>query len=239
MMETTRKKLQGWVALCLLLAAGYVNGAEADGASAARKWMFKVYLNDKPIGFHNFEVEDAASGTTLTTNAEFDVKVLFINAFRYRHSNVETWRDDCLIRIDARTNSNGNESIVAGVQSASLFNVSTSAGQEKLNGCVQTFAYWNPAILQSSRLLNSQTGDYEQVSVEFDGRDSVAVDGVEVPADRYTLMTKGGDVTLWYSADDWVWLALEAPAKGGRTLRYEPVSVPATVTDSIRVAGAN
>ncbi len=236
-MKTTRLNLKNFAALCLLLVAGYVNGAEADGASAARKWMFKVYLNDKPIGFHNFEVENSASQTRLTTDAEFDVKVLFINAFRYRHNNVETWEDDCLVSIDARTDSNGNELIVEGARSESVFNVSTNDGREELNGCVQTFAYWNPSILQSSRLLNSQTGEYETVSAVFEGKDSVTVGGAEVPADRYTMSTKGGDIKLWYSADDWRWLALEAPAKGGRTLRYEPVSVPAGIATDIRVAG--
>ncbi len=169
-MKMTQLNLRNLAALCLLLVAGYVNGAEADGASAARKWMFKVYLNNKPIGFHNFEVESSASQTTLTTDAEFDVKVLFINAFRYRHNNVETWQDDCLLSIDARTDSNGKELVVAGTQADSAFNVSTNDGREALDGCIQTFAYWNPSILQSNNLLNSQTGEYERVSVAFDGR---------------------------------------------------------------------
>ena len=225
--------------LCLLLVAGYVNGAEADGASAARKWMFKVYLNDKPIGFHSFAVEETASQTVLTTDAQFDVKILFINAFRYRHSNVEKWEDNCLLSIDARTDSNGNELVVAGEQDDVGFSVSTNDGSAELEGCVQTFAYWNPAILQSERLLNSQTGEYENVSAVFSGKDSIQLEGSQVPADRYTLSTKGGDVTLWYSEDDWRWLALEAPAKGGRTLRYEPVEIPAVGRSDTRVAGAN
>ena len=236
MMKTTRMNLPSYLALSLLLVAGYVNGAEADGASAARKWMFKVYLNDKPIGFHNFKVEDSATQTLLTTDAAFDVKVLFINAFRYRHNNTETWRDDCLVSIDARTDSNGNELVVEGAQADSEFNVSTNDGREELTGCVQTFAYWNPSILQSTRLLNSQTGEYEDVSVAFDGQDSIRVGGTNVPAERYKLTAKGGDIKLWYSADEQVWLGLEAPAKGGRTLRYEPESVPVNLDGGIRVA---
>ena len=238
-MRTAGLNFKNFVALCLLLVAGYVNGAEADGASAARKWMFKVYLNDKPIGFHSFAVQDTESQTVLTTDAQFDVKFLFINAFRYRHSNIETWQDNCLLSIDARTDSNGNELVVAGEQDDVGFNVSTNDGSAELGGCIQTFAYWNPAILQSDRLLNSQTGEYESVSAEFSGKDSIRVEGSKVPADRYTLSTKGGDVTLWYSENDWRWLALEAPAKGGRTLRYEPIEIPALGRSDTRVAGAN
>ena len=55
--------------------------------------------------------------------------------------------------------------------------------------------------------------------------DMVDVDGSPVEAVRYTLSTSGGDIRLWYTREG-LWLALEAPAKGGRTIRYRPVRLP-------------
>jgi hypothetical protein len=216
------------MALGLLFVAGYVNGAEADGAGAARKWLFKVYLNDKPIGFHDFRIEETADRQVLSTQAEFDVKLLFITAFSYRHENTETWQGDCLVEIDARTDNNGEELIVAGERRDDRFSLRTAAGADELEGCVQTFAYWNPAILEADRLLNSQTGEYEDIEVAYSGSDTIRVGDRDVVAERYTLTAKGGDIKLWYSADDRRWLALEAPAKGGRSIRYEPIAVPDT-----------
>ena len=57
---------------------------------------------------------------------------------------------------------------------------------------------------------------------------TVDVDGTPVEALRYTLSTERGDIRLWYSRDG-LWLALEAPAKGGRTLRYRALQVPGAV----------
>ena len=52
--------------------------------------------------------------------------------------------------------------------------------------------------------------------------------GQPVEAVRYRLNAKAGAITLWYSNDESRrWLALEAPAKGGRKIRYVPVQVPA------------
>lgn len=190
------------------------------------EWKFGVLLNDKPIGYHNFNVSFEGDRQVLETEARFDVKFLFFNAFRYRHENTEIWSGGCLASIDASTDNNGDLLEVTGRQDAGVFAVRSRSGQDSLPDCVQSFAYWNPQILESDRLLNSQTGEYEDVSVSFEGREDVRVGDREVDALKYRLSAKRGDITLWYSSDDLRWLALEAPAKGGRTIRYEPIAVP-------------
>ena len=76
-------------------------------------------------------------------------------------------------------------------------------------------------------LLNSQTGELEDVAVTRENLDVIDVNGQTVEAIRYRLLAKSGAITLWYSNDESRrWLALEAPAKGGRTLRYIPVRIP-------------
>lgn len=222
-MTARRKDVLVFGAL-LTIAAGLqqVRAADAD-----YDWEFNVLLNDKEIGYHRFNVVDDGRRQLLETEASFDVKILFINAFRYRHRNTERWENDCLVSIDAMTDNNGDALEVRGASSDGGFDLTSQRGTERLDGCVQTFAYWNPSILDSRRLLNSQTGEYEDITVTLEGDDVVDVGDETVAAKRYRLTAKGGDIRLWYSSDDSRWLALEAPAKGGRTIRYEPVSVPA------------
>ncbi len=203
--------------------------AALPAAAADRNWEFEVSLDDRKIGYHTFVLSEEGDRRVLETEAAFDVKLLFVTAFRYRHSNVEVWDDGCLESINARTDSNGKTFEVRGTRKAQRLTVMRSNGDDELEECVRTFAYWNPAVLGAERLLNSQTGEYESVSVVAEGDDSVEFDGVPVPAKRFRLSTKGGDIKLWYSADMSCWLALEAPAKGGRTIRYRPLRLPADV----------
>lgn len=210
----------------LLLALAAALAAQAATA-ADQSWEFEVSLDDRKIGYHTFDLSEDGDRRVLETEAAFDVKLLFVTAFRYRHSNVEVWDDGCLQSINARTDSNGKMFEVRGTRKAQRLTVMRSNGDDELEECVRTFAYWNPDVLGAERLLNSQTGDYESVTVTADGDDTVDVGGVPVPAKRFTLSTEGGDIKLWYSDDMSCWLALEAPAKGGRTIRYQPVRVPA------------
>ena len=210
-----------------MLVAGATLATNVPAATETQDWKFDVLLDDKEIGYHEFRVSDDGTRQVLETEARFDVKFLFITAFKYRHQNTEIWNDGCLTSIEAATNNNGDFLEVNGERIGDAFAVKRTSGPATLENCVRTFAYWNPEILASSRLLNSQTGDYEQVSVTLEGEDSVVVGNDVVDAVRYRMTAEAGDITLWYSNDESRrWLALEAPAKGGRTIRYKPLAVP-------------
>ena len=89
-----------------------------------------------------------------------------------------------------------------------------------------TFAYWNPAFLTENKLLNSQTGEYEDVTITRVGEESIQVNDETLAAVKYLIDLKAGPITLWYGARDFRWLALESVAAGGRTLRYDPLMIP-------------
>jgi hypothetical protein len=183
-------------------------------------WEFSVLLDGSQIGYHRFKVVPAADGHEVFSEASFDVRFLFITAFRYRHKNTESWRDGCLERIESQTRENDKRFSVSGERVSEGFYIESGGGQQALDSCVMTFAYWNPEFLQQARLLNPQSGEYLPVTVEPLGKQSLEVRGELVSASAYRLTARATELTVWYS-DDKEWLGLESAAKGGRTIRYE------------------
>lgn len=222
------KRLRTGIVYSLIFAFAAALASTPAIAAAPLDWEFEVRLNDRKIGYHSFRLSDDNGRQILETEAAFDVKLLFVTAFRYRHKNREVWEDGCLERVQAQTDANGKLFEVQGVRRADAMTVTTRDEQTRLADCVRSFAYWNPEVLSSTRLLNTQTGEYEPVTVIPDGEDRVAVGDRVVEADRYRLRTQNGDIRLWYAKGTRTWLKLEAPAKGGRTLRYTPLTVPAS-----------
>ena len=205
-----------------LCAALVANAAvDSGGRIEIRSMDFDVFLDDARIGYHHYEIHVDGTARTVRSKATFDVKVLFFTAFRYRHELEERWDGDCLVELDATTNSNGNRSAVAGERNDRSFVVETAGERAELPACVMTFAYWNPDFLDERRLLNPQTGRYVEIDVESLGQRTLNLAGGEFLANGYTVRAKDYEVTVWYSANDAAWLALESPARGGRTLRYE------------------
>ncbi len=189
-------------------------------ATQSKSWNFSVLLDGDNIGYHRFELTDLDGERLVTSEAKFDVRFLFINAFRYRHSNTEVWSDGCLRRIDSETLANSKKLMVSGARKPAGFVVDDGRETSVFDECVMTFAYWDSDFLKQPRLLNSQSGEYLDVEVEKLGSESISVRGQQTPAVAYRLKAKKIEVTLWYSPDD-EWLALESVAKGGRILRYE------------------
>jgi predicted GNAT family acetyltransferase len=204
-----------------VLLLGLSMAASAAVASPPRsEWHFTALLDGKPIGYHRFALTDAGDGLELRSEAQFDVKFLLFVAYRYAHESRERWQGNCLQSISSRTDDNGKRFSVRGVETDGQFLLRDGQRQESLPACVMTFAYWNPAILHQTRLLNSQNGDYLEVRVTPVGRETILVRGTEVPAQRYALRGKGIAIDLWYSLTQ-DWLALESVTDGGRHLRYE------------------
>ena len=52
---------------------------------------FRVFLNDNEIGYHSVQIRRTPQGAEVSVDASFDVKILFFNAFSYRHSAEERW----------------------------------------------------------------------------------------------------------------------------------------------------
>ena len=203
--------------LCLVFAASSSAVAMVD---EPRSWNFAVHLDDSRIGYHRFDVLPADGGVEVVSEARFDVKFLFFNAFQYRHSNREAWDGRCLERIESETRQNDRQFAVMGERQDGGFVVDTGERAEALDSCVMTFAYWNPEFLEQSRLLNPQSGEYLPVDVEPLGKQEVVVRGNTVVASAYRVTARNTNLTVWYS-DDNEWLGLESVAKGGRIIRYE------------------
>ena len=188
-------------------------------ASVEQEWRFRVYLDDKPIGYHHFTISQAGEFEQVTTLARFDVEFLKISLFKYRHDNIERWSRQCLNSIASTTDENGTLFRVDGNVTDSGFRLSSNAGDTTLAHCISTFAYWDKSFLQHDRLLNSQTGEYLEVDVTELGEQSLMIGDASVEVNRYRLTADKIDIEVWYSGND-QWLGLQSTTDKGRLIRY-------------------
>ncbi len=181
---------------------------------------FDVYLDDKPVGVHRVIVDSAAGEKRVQVEAQFDIKFLAFTAYKYRHRADETWRNGCIARLETRTNDNGKMLTVDAQPGPQGLVVKTGEESTSLGGCVRTFAYWDPGLLRSQRLLNTQTGEYEQASLKQLDNKPLSFKGREYGTRRYVLSVDGkADIELWYAPDD-TWQALRTTVSGDKVLRY-------------------
>lgn len=212
-----RRTLTTFMGWALLISCSWA--AQTGSDDGTRNWNFRVYLNQDPIGYHNFAVVTHGDTHDLKSLAHYMVKVLFINAYHYDHQATESWGGNCLHRLESSSDDDGTIYTVHGQGDEHGFNVDTNKGHYSVSGCAMTFAYWNPVMLQQTHLINPETGEDVAVTISHTGEDLVQVRHAPVHAQRYHLHSAKLEIDLWYS-DQGEWLALESALEKGRRLRY-------------------
>ena len=61
-----------------------------------------------------------------------------------------------------------------------------------------SFAYWHPAMVKQTRLLNAQSGVYEKLRVDALGDTKVEAKGKTVDAKHYRLTGPEQPIEHWY-----------------------------------------
>ena len=194
-----------------LLALILFSIALPAASAVPNDWNFRVLLDGREVGRHQFTLEGAGPERRLRSEAQFEARVLFISLYSYLHEAVERWQGDCLQSMESRTETNGKRQAVSAATRDGRLTVMRPKGRDEHDGCVMSFAYWNPEILKARQLLNSQTGELVPVTI--------TVRGQQLAATRHRISAEQVQIDLWYA--DQQWIALEALALGGRRLRYE------------------
>lgn len=221
--------LKNWFTVCMMsvgfgsmiaAAAPPVSdpGAANDGGRG-QQWQFKVSLGDKEIGRQTFKIDQRGERSTVAIAADLNVRYVALSFYEYKHRNTEIWRGNCLESIRASTDDNGEKLSVEGSRVNNGFQVQATKVQMLLPECIMSFAYWNPDFLKQNRLLNSQTGTFEEVNVSKVGSERIMVRRQPVDATRYKLKGKGIDIDLWYAGDR-QWVRLESEVNKSRLI-YE------------------
>lgn len=207
--------------ISIILLAGIHQTAWASGKSGEENLVFNVYLDDTLIGNHEVTIKRKNSTKSVVTEADFKVRFMFVPVYSYNHESREFWKDGCVEKIRTTTNDNGDEYYIKTSHSGNALEIQTNEGPQLLEGCVRTYAYWDPELLNSERLLNTQTGEYQEVSVADHGMNTLVVNGISYHARKYRLVSEDTTIDLWYTRE-MRWLALETETKSGARLRYVP-----------------
>lgn len=210
------KAARATVLASLVLAHGLagIDVARAD-APQSDTWDFAVTLDGKPIGTHRFVVSGDVAQRTVDSSAQFDVKLLGITVYRYRHQARERWQGDCMRELQSSTDDDGKASTV---------------GQRFDSECLMGFAYWNPRMTAQQRLVDPQTGRIENVRLERLGDAQIDMQGRPVAATGWRLLAAKQNITLWYAQPSGRWIALDAATAGGRTVSYRLPAVSQQAT---------
>lgn len=217
---------------CLQFFLFLTSNIQAKSQQHERDWMFNVYLDDNPIGYHHFQVKQKDKQRHIISKAKFDVKLLFLSVYKYDHENTEVWNNKCIKKLSSKTDNNGEFNFVnlhnndASDKNNNIDNevnitvVETSRGKQTFNRCIRSFAYWDLQLLKTDKVLNTQTGELVDIELNHIGPDTITLNGKDVVSEHYRLTGENIEIDLWYSMNN-RWLALKSKTENGKNIYYK------------------
>ena len=131
--------------------------------AAGQSAEFVVLRSGTPIGTHRVEVETVGDDIKVHVTIALDVAFGPIPLYKYRHDSQEIWRDGRLVRLDSRTDDDG-EILALSVRSVPEgLRVEGSQGVFTAPPDTVPTSYWNSALASNRPLLDSQIGRLLQV----------------------------------------------------------------------------
>jgi len=225
------------LSLLALTADASTNKDSGDGdrLAHANSWKFDVFLDESKIGYHHFSSEIIDGVEHITSKAEFNVRFMFFTIYHYHHSNQEQWRNGCLVKLESSTDDNGDKQFVKLTRDNEQSRIETGQTLLSSEDCIRSFSYWNLSQLDTSTLLNSQTGELMKVSLEKMGSQTLGKEQSFIEASKYKLVGKDIEITLWYTQDN-QWLALQSITKNGGVIRYQlEQAIPQDASDQSKL----
>ena len=187
----------------------------------AEQINFQVQLNDKDIGFHEFNVQN----DTISNKAQFDVKLWFIPAYKYRHTATEVYKDNCLIQLESETQDGADFFELSSLADSAFFKIKVNDKDYNHPACSQTFRYWDIKFTEQNLAINPQDGEIFQLTFLKDEDEEVKTKTNTFLANKYTLRAINDQdekfhIELWYEQNSKKWIKLKSYLKDDNVITY-------------------
>jgi len=187
----------------------------------AEQINFQVQLNDKDIGFHEFNVQN----DTISNKAQFDVKLWFIPAYKYRHTATEVYKDNCLIQLESETQDGADFFELSSLADSAFFKIKVNDKVYNHPACSQTFRYWDIQFTEQNLAINPQDGEIFKLSFSKDEDEEVKTKTNTFLANKYTLRAINDQdekfhIELWYEQNSKKWIKLKSYLKDDNVITY-------------------
>ncbi|MGD0632932.1 MAG: DUF6134 family protein [Beijerinckiaceae bacterium] len=181
------------------LAAGPAfAGPPEDAASIHR--VFDIVREGSQIGTNTMDLSRQGEITTVKVATHILVKVMFVNAYRYEHSETASFRGNELVSFSSTTDDNGTSHKVAAYESAGKLLLKVDGDESEVPKDIYPAIIFSPDIGAKPLLFDPGNGKRLSAKAEDLGKEHVTVHGAQQEL-RHIKLSGQFDRDLWFDRD--------------------------------------
>jgi hypothetical protein len=203
----------------LIFLAPVADAATFKPVPASNQIVFDIFRDGKKLGTHVISFSKG-QGNVTTAKIAIDMKYDLgpITVFRYTHRNQERWLNNRPLSIATTTNDNGKNFKVEANWDLERLEIRTDKGLQDAKAGIFPTSYWNKKSLISDKILNTQYGSIETLSVSKPEKVKISVAGEERVVSKYKVQTVGmgktNNLQVYYDDKTGQWVGLKFSARG-------------------------
>ena len=152
------------------------------------KATFDMIRKNKVIGSVETIFTKTDEFLTIKTDVNVSIKFLFIQAYKFSQTAIETWAGDEFIKFDGHTDfEDEREYFIKGKDTKNNFIATGMDGKLILDKNILPFNFWNKEILNKKEVFDTQKGIVREISVKRESDEIIKISGREFETEKYIL----------------------------------------------------
>ncbi len=190
------------VALAPAASAGAPNGA----APTVHR-VFDIMRQGSKIGTDTFDIARHGDATDVKIVTHVLVKVLFVNAYRYDHTETASWRGNQLVSFSSTTDDNGTTHEISAAQTGAKLTLDVDGVKSEVPKAMVPASLWSAEVSNKSQLFDPGNGKHLSTKPQDLGEETVSVRGAPQQV-RHLKLSGPFARELWFDKDGLVKMTL-------------------------------
>lgn len=191
----------------LVLAALSLSPVAAQSPSSHVHRVFDIMREGSRIGTDTFDISRNGDKTTVKVKTHILVKVAFITAYRYDHTETGTWKGKQLISFSSSTDDNGSPHQISAAQSGNKVALTVDGEASAAPKQIQPASLWGADVARQPQIFDPANGKRMAVRVKDLGEETISVNGVPTPLTHVKLSGQFAR-DVWFDDDGLVKMTL-------------------------------
>ena len=149
--------------------------------------VFDILREDSKIGTDMLDITRQGDLTIVKEKTHIIVKIAFITAYRYDHSETGTWKGKQLVSFTSTTDDNGKPHEIKAKQNGNKVALDVDGDASMAPKAIQPASLWGADISKQPQIFDPANGKRMAVDVQDLGTETVAINGVPLQLDHVKL----------------------------------------------------
>ena len=180
---------------------------------------FDVVRDGERVGQHVTTFLREESDLIVESRMNMNITFLTIPVYTFDYRSVEKWSDGALSHLDVAVKDGSDQIEISSRLNANGLIIKAPSGTYNIDSPIISTNHWNADVVRQSRVLNTLTGNVNQVKIWNRGLERIPVNGGSIMATHYEYSGELEDTSVWYDAKG-RWSKLRFKARDGSTVEY-------------------